>query len=46
MPVRNWFLNGGWMGYFTYLELGRGTATSFSLDFVDIADSDELRDGF
>lgn len=28
----------------TYLELGRGTANSFFLDFVDIADSDRLRD--
>lgn len=31
-----------WMGWFTYLELGRGTASSFFLDFVGIADSDGL----
>lgn len=34
------------VGWGTYLELGRGTATSFFFDFVvDIADSDGLRDG-
>lgn len=43
MPVRFWVLMVVWMGWFTYLELGRGTASSFFLDFVDIADSDGLR---
>lgn len=32
------------IGAHTYLELGRGTASSFFFDFVDIVGSDGLRD--